>query len=55
MAASKETVRQVINVILKHIKDDELVARILADLVKIDGNSSFKATMQRLVEEMKSK
>lgn len=48
MVASTDTVKQILEVMRKHIQDEDTIRRIIRDLQKITGNASFVATMERL-------
>ena len=47
MAASSETVKQVVEVVRKRV-DEATFRAIVEDLLKVDGNASFKETIRRL-------
>lgn len=47
MAASKKTVDDMFEVIIRHI-DQQTLDEILFDLGKVEGNSSFIETIKRL-------
>lgn len=51
MAASKDTIREVLRVIETHVDKDTLRA-ILVDLLKVPGNSSFETTIRRMANEL---
>lgn len=50
MAASNSTVANIVLVLKKHV-DEPTLKLILDDLSKIDGNQSFKDTIEKLRQE----
>ena len=52
MVASHYTMANVIQTLRKHL-DDETIIDILQKLKQIDGNKSFKQTIERMIERMK--
>lgn len=50
MAASHKTIEAVVEVILRHV-DDKTFRAIMIDLKEIDGNASFRTTINRLLEK----
>ncbi len=47
MAASKSTVEQVLEVILKHVSK-ETALKIIEELTSVPGNKSFRDTIERM-------
>lgn len=47
MAASFETIKQIIEVLERRL-DPETIALIACDLLEVDGNKSFRDTIQNL-------
>jgi hypothetical protein len=47
MAASKSTVEQVLDVILKHVSK-ETALKIIEDLMSVPGDKSFRDTIERM-------
>lgn len=52
MVASADTINRVLLVVLRHV-DVETARAIVADLKEIDGNASFRQTIQKLEEKLK--
>lgn len=50
MAASDSTVREVVRVVREHV-DAKTFFAILDDLLKVDGNASFRQTIAKMWEE----
>ena len=51
MAASHETVAQIVEVVKKHVGKRTL-EYIVIDLLKVDGNQSFRDTIQRMADRL---
>jgi hypothetical protein len=51
MAASHRTVEKIVDVIESYIKEPEL-SRFVSDLAQVAGNSSFRATIQMIRDEV---
>ena len=49
MAASDQTVRDVLKVIQKHV-DQPTLEKIMDELLDVPGNESFRETIQKLAE-----
>jgi len=49
MAASDNTVREVLRVIRKHV-DQATLEKIMDELLDVPGNESFRETIQKLAE-----
>ena len=49
MAASDQTVREVLRVIRKHV-DQATLEKIMDELLDVPGNESFRETIQKLAE-----
>lgn len=54
MAASHDTVREVLKVVDRHVKDKAIVRAILEDLLTVAGNQSFRDTIKRMAAERES-
>ena len=50
MVASRQTIREVIDVVKRHV-DLPTLCRILSDLNRVDGNQSFRDTIKRMRDE----
>lgn len=48
MVASTDTIKQILEVIQKHVRDEDAIRCILRDLKKIPGNASFVATIEKM-------
>ena len=49
MVVSKTTAEQILQIMLKHVKmDKKVIAAIIEDLHKVNGNKSFKDTIALL-------
>lgn len=51
MTASSDAVRRMADVLLKYL-DQPMAEQLMIELQKIEGNSSFKATVLRLADEV---
>jgi microcystin degradation protein MlrC len=47
MAASHKTIEEVLKIVKSHVDSDTL-AKIMDDLMNVEGNTSFKETIRRL-------
>lgn len=52
MSASDATVRLVANVIRRHVSD-ETISKIIADLLEVPGNKSFRDTVELLAIQLR--
>jgi hypothetical protein len=53
MATSYKTTTDLVNVILKHVSKD-VALKILEDLANVEGNKSFKDSVQKSIKTLKA-
>jgi hypothetical protein len=49
MAASYQTVEEIYRVVRRHVTDEQM-RKIIDDLLRVEGNRSFRDTIKRLAE-----
>lgn len=55
MAISNKTASSVIEILLKHNIDNNIIKEIIEDLSKVEGNKSFKDSITKLISELNRK
>ena len=53
MAASTHTIKAIATVMVRHV-DRQTIEKIVDELLDIPGNSSFRETIRRLADELRS-